>query len=147
MSLGEVGLFIDHEYQVLNHVGDAFNRFPARLRGAKFHQRQIVVCPRITSVEFPRPLQFLGCFIEFLSVHAGPGHGAVRDDVVPFGIGNDRRKILLALLAALGQTQHHFGHQRLCLRDCHIKDTGADVERSQRSRELGQLAPRGTARP
>ena len=140
VGLGEVGLFIDHEDQVLNHVGNALNRLLARLRGAKFHQRQIVVCPGIAAIEFRGLGQFLVGLIEFLSLHAHPGQGAVRDHIVRLGIGDDRLEIFLALIAMFGQAHRHFRHQRLRLRLRYILDAASDVERPERSRELAYLA-------
>ena len=54
-------------------------------------------------------------------------------------------KVFLALVAMFGQTHHHFRHQRLRLGRRLLQDTGSDIERSERSRELAQLARRAVA--
>jgi hypothetical protein len=142
VGLGKVGLLIDHIHQVLNHVRNALDWLSVYLGSAKFHQRQIIMCPGIAVVELACSDEFLAGFVELSSLHADPAQGAVRDRVVPLGVGDDGLKVLLSLIAMFGQAHRHFRNQRLRLGLDYIHHTGPDIERAQGSRKLVYLTSR-----
>ena len=127
VSLGKIGIPVEHGPQILHDVGQARPSVWAGVRLIKFHQSHVVTSPNIIVVEIEGVFEFFRGLVIFVAFEVYPSQRSMVDRVLGFRLLSQALQVFYGGCATLRDADHHLCHQSLGLGQRNLEEARTDV--------------------